>query len=124
MNVYHESRSESVEGQHAVAQVTMNRAGRDPSKVCETVVAPKQFSWTGGLVIKRRGKMPVVAKAGLPTDKKAWKRALDIAMVTLNGWVPDYTGGATFYHTKSVYPYWRRHFELVTVIGSHKFYRL
>ncbi len=45
LNIYWESRSEPLHGQHAVAQVTFNRAQRDPSKVCKVVFEPKQFSW-------------------------------------------------------------------------------
>jgi N-acetylmuramoyl-L-alanine amidase len=46
LNVYHEARGETVEGQVAVAMVTMNRAGWDTRNVCPTVYKPRQFSWT------------------------------------------------------------------------------
>ena len=48
MNIYHEARSESMQGQIAVAQVTLNRVEHDkwPSTICEVVYEPKQFSWT------------------------------------------------------------------------------
>ena len=48
LNIYHEARSESMEGQIAVAQVTLNRVAHSewPSTICEVVSEPKQFSWT------------------------------------------------------------------------------
>lgn len=47
LNIYHESRSESLQGQIAVAQVTINRVAHDhwPSTICEVVYDPMQFSW-------------------------------------------------------------------------------
>ena len=48
LNIYHEARGERVEGQIAVAHVTMNRVNHEkwPSTICEVVYQPKQFSWT------------------------------------------------------------------------------
>ena len=47
LNLYHEGdKNEPIEGLFAIAQVVLNRAGRDPEKVCEVVYAPHQFSWT------------------------------------------------------------------------------
>ena len=48
MNIYHEARGERMEGQIAVAQVTLNRAAHEewPSTICDVVYQPKQFSWT------------------------------------------------------------------------------
>jgi N-acetylmuramoyl-L-alanine amidase len=120
LNIYHESRSESVIGQYAVANVTMNRAGQDESKVCKVVLKRKQFSWTTGLVKKDELK-----KAGMPKDEDAWKKAQTIARVTLDRKMGgfDFTGGAKFYHTKSVHPKWRKSMLATKVIGQHIFYK-
>lgn len=121
LNIYHEARGEDLTGQHAVAQVTMNRAGRDPNKVCNVVTEKKQFSWTNRLVRREKGR-PTLVAAGTPKDKAAWTTAQNIASVTLKGWVPDFTHGAIAFHTTAVKPFWRKSFKLVAVIGNHKFY--
>ena len=114
-------------GRHAVAQVTMNRAGRDPKKVCEVVAARKQFSWVNksfGLAkVEASGGIRMTAK-GLPVDVDAWNAAVKIARVTLNGRMTDFTHGATFYHANYVKPVWAHKLKLVSVIGAHRFYKL
>lgn len=127
LNIYHEARGESIVGQHAVAQVTLNRADRDPSKVCQVVAAKKQFSWTNesfGLVKNNDGKRIVLTEKGEPKDDIAWDRAKKIARATLSrADQPDcFARGATFYHTLKVRPIWRHSLKQVAVIGRHKFY--
>lgn len=121
LNIYHEARSEMIPGQYAVAQVTMNRAG-DKSKVCETVVAKHQFSWTTKMLTKK-GKRYVLKENGLPTDEHAWQLAKRIASYTLKNNPPDITRGATFYHTAAVAPHWRTSMVKVARIGRHIFYK-
>mgnify|MGYP003586380665 CR=1 FL=1 len=122
LNVYWEARSESLTGQHAVAQVTFNRADRDPSKVCDVVFKPKQFSWANPLTSVKGKERERRAQKFIPKDDKAWVIAKGIANATINGWVKDFTKGALFYHTVAVRPFWRKEFKLVAVIGQHKFY--
>lgn len=121
LNVYHEARGEPLDGQHAVAQVTMNRAGRDPRKVCQVVTEPRQFSWTTGLTKKVRGRV-VLKKAGEPRDDRAWMLAKHVANITLKGWVEDFTKGSTFYHAKTVRPQWSRSKTRIATYGRHHFY--
>jgi len=123
LNIYHESRGEDLAGQHAVAQVTMNRADRDPKNICEVVTKRKQFSWTTGML--KHGKHGVVTlkKNGVPQDEKAWATAKVIAGLTLRGQVSDFTRGATFYHAHGVRPFWSTEYKLVMVLGQHRFYR-
>lgn len=124
-NVYFESRGEPVMGRHAVAQVTMNRAGRDPANVCKVVAARKQFSWTNksfGLARLVKGKLTLTAK-GMPKDEDAWSAAVKIATVTLNGRMRDFTHDARFYHALYVHPYWADDMKVVAVYGHHRFYR-
>jgi N-acetylmuramoyl-L-alanine amidase len=126
MNVYMEARGEPIVGQHAVAQVTLNRAERDPRKVCEVVTKPKQFSWVNpgfGMVRKTSAGYALTVK-GQPKDEKAWNTAWRVAVVTLaRKSEPDYfVGGAKFYHVKTVRPVWRHSMKLVSTIGRHKFY--
>lgn len=124
LNIYHEARGEKLIGQHAVAQVTMNRAEWDESNVCKVVTAPKQFSWTNDLVARSKGHAPRLRQAGEPKDEAAWYLARGVAINTLLGKVPNFIGDATFYHSTSVAPSWSEKFKRVTRIGSHIFYSL
>ncbi len=121
MNIYHEARGEPIEGQLAVALVTMNRVRHEryPNTVCRVVWQPGQFSWT------RDG------RSDRPTDTKAWRRARDIAAFiykryeqfhkTTNGAL-DVTNGALYYFApKKVNPHWARYKEITREIGSHVF---
>lgn len=122
LNAYHESRSEPVAGQIAVTQVALNRAGRDPKKVCAEVVKPRQFSWTKGRIRLHDG-VYRVTKRGLPTDKKAWVQALAVTKLVLSGMSQDLTRGATFYHERSISPKWNRGLIVVATYGAHVFYK-
>lgn len=117
-NIYFESRGEPVLGQYAVASVTMNRAERNPEKVCQTVLAKSQFSWTTKMVSNRKLKT-----AFTPKDEDAWNKAMIIAKVTLSGRMMDITKGSTHYHASYVRPYWRKAMPMTLVMGSHIFYR-
>ena len=112
MNIYHESRSEPLEGQFAVAHVTMNRveSKRYPDHVCSVVYQRKQFSWTH------------MIKDHTPNDEKAWETALNIANVVYKGDQPDNTGDAMYYHADYVEPYWADEDKRTVKIGRHIFY--
>lgn len=120
-NIYFEARGETIIGQNAVAQVTMNRAGRNPSKVCAVVTKHKQFSWTNNALGKVYGVM-YIKGAYAPKNIKAWWLAEKVAALVLVGELKDFTGGATYYHTKTVHPYWDKAMKVAIVIGHHKFY--
>lgn len=111
-NIYYEARSEPVEGQIAVAQVTLNRVDHNnwPDNICDVVYQPKQFSWTW------------TVKDQDPKDMVAYKRAITIARDVMIGNVVDPTGNATFYHTTWVNPNWNQYMEVSKVIGAHVFY--
>lgn len=112
LNIYHEARSESFEGQIAVAQVTMNRVAHKkwPSTICEVVYQPKQFSWTHTIADHT------------PKEAKAYSAALVIARDVMIGNVGDPTKGAVFYHANYVQPDWVEYVDLSKVIGNHLFY--
>lgn len=112
MNIYHEARSESMEGQIAVAQVTLNRVAHTewPSTICEVVYEPKQFSWTHLL------------KDHSAKEARAWNKARIIARDVMIGNVEDPTYGAVFYHANYVSPDWAEFLDLSKVIGNHLFY--
>ena len=113
LNSYHEARSEPFQGQVAVAQVVLRRAGFRPSRVCKVVYKPHQFSWTAA--------RPAVL------DRAAWVRAVRAAQVAMlwGHGAPsrDYSAGATHYHTVDVCPRWSSGMVRMAVIGEHEFYR-
>ena len=112
MNIYHEARGERVEGQLAVAHVTVNRVNHEKwgSDICEVVYEPKQFSWTH------------MIKDHTPKEAKAWKDATVIARDVMIGNTEDPTMGSVFYHANYVNPDWAKYMDLEKVIGRHLFY--
>lgn len=116
--IYYEARSESLQGQRAVAQVVLNRA-RDPlypSSVCGVVfqgserVTGCQFSFTCD------GSMAI------PPRQPLWERSRQIARAALAGYVETSVGLATHYHTRWVVPVWRTDLVKLRTIGAHIFY--
>ena len=112
MNIYHEARGEVVEGQIAVAHVTMNRVAHDnwPETICDVVYQSKQFSWTH------------MIEDHTPYDRKAWREAKAIARDVIIGNTNDPTNDAVFYHARWVNPSWTSYMEVSKVIGNHIFY--
>jgi spore germination cell wall hydrolase CwlJ-like protein len=119
--IYYEARSESEEGQRAVAQVVLNRVRHPayPASVCGVVYQGPlragggcQFTFTcdGSLAF---------APAG-----PGWDRARRVAAEALAGYVYAPVGLATNYHTQQVLPDWAFRLAKATVIGNHIFYRM
>lgn len=123
LNIYHEARGEPIIGQHMVAQVTMNRAARAPENICEVVFRPKQFSWANPLTAATPEVRRRLAHKYIPKDKKAWDVAKQIARWTVEGYIPDFTRGATHYHATYVNPYWIKNKKFLVAAGQHRFYR-
>ena len=119
--IYYEARSESEDGQRAVAQVVLNRVRHPayPGSVCGVVYQGPlragggcQFTFTcdGSLV-------------RLPFGDD-WARARRIAAEALAGHVYAPVGLATNYHTQQVLPDWAFRLAKATIIGNHIFYRM
>lgn len=109
LNVYHESKGEPIQGQRAVAHVTLNRAREQRARICDVVFAADQFSWT--------------LKDPRVRDERAWKRALRVARQAFyTGKAGDPTGGANHYHADYAAPSWARSMQQTAVIGRHIFY--
>lgn len=117
--IYYEARSQSEDGQRAVAQVVLNRVAHPafPKSVCGVVFQGSnrstgcQFTFTcdGSL---RRGREP-----------GAWEKARRIAASALSGYVFAPVGLATHYHTTAIHPWWADSMSKAVTIGSHIFYR-
>ena len=122
LNIFHEARSESIKGQHAVASVTLNRVASKhyPNTICEVVYEKRwdrirkryvgQFSWT-------EFDQPPKLKS------KAWHQAWKIANTAYKDKDKKQLKGALFYHANYIKPSWARKKKPVARIGSHIFYR-
>lgn len=110
--IFYEARSESFEGQLAVAQVILNRvqSGRFARSICGVVLQPSQFSFVRG------GAIPAISKAS-----KDWREALAIARIAQARLHPSSADNALFFHATHVSPKWR--LNRVASIGNHIFYR-
>ena len=125
LNVFHEARGESFDGQQAVALVTWNRAGKRKDKVCEVVTKDRQFSWTADkLQLTSKGYR--LKKGAYPKkqEKAAWRSAVFVAELVMKNKVPDFTHGSTHYHANYVRPQWAKSMKLTRVVGRHIFYRI
>jgi spore germination cell wall hydrolase CwlJ-like protein len=117
--VYYEARSESEEGQRAVAQVVLNRVGKPSFAGSVCGVIHQRSAASGGCQFDfvcdgaQRGRR----------ETGAWAAALRIARRALGGETYDPVGSATFYHTTAVSPDWSRRFVRVRQIGAHIFYK-
>lgn len=123
LNIYHESRNQSEQGQIAVAQVTMNRAHHNPMEVCGVVFKPYQFSWANPLTTVDKKTRLKNAKKLYPTDEVAWEKALRIARKALYGKLTDVVGPATHYfNPMKAHPKWQHAMVNMGKVGDHKFY--
>jgi spore germination cell wall hydrolase CwlJ-like protein len=119
--VYFEARSESEEGQAAVAQVVLNRvrSGLYPSSICGVVYQNRHRHLACQFTFACEG------KALRTNDTESWDAAKRVAGAVLEGktYLTD-VGGATHYHANYVKPYWARRLKKMDVIGRHIFYKL
>jgi spore germination cell wall hydrolase CwlJ-like protein len=121
-NVYFEARGEPLEGQYAVAEVTLNRtqAPDFPHTICgvvhETRWDPSRrrfvadFSWTE-------------LDAPSADNGPAWKQAMEVATAEYDDLHDAVVPGALFYHATRIRPAWSRTRRAVATIGNHIFYR-
>ena len=117
--IYYEARSQSEDGQRAVAQVVINRVGQPgfaPS-VCGVVYQ--------GAHDERGCQFKFACDGSLfaPLELRAWALARSVALSALHGITFAPVGKATFYHSIAVHPVWSARFVLIAQIGSHVFYR-
>jgi len=116
--IYWESKGENSASMEAVANVVMNRLGNKqfPDTVCGIVKQGSeegacQFSWWCD---------------GRPDDVKeddAYAAAKEVARKALNRQLPDRTGGALFFHQKTVKPDWSAEFRKTAEVGDFHFYK-
>jgi N-acetylmuramoyl-L-alanine amidase len=121
-NVYFEARGEPLDGQYAVAEVTLNRARAQnfPHTICQVV---HEMRWDPG----RRRYVADFSWTELgpltPENGAAWKVATMVATAVYDDLREPLVPGALFYHATSVQPSWARSRKVITTIGKHVFYR-
>ena len=121
-NVYFEARGEPLNGQYAIAEVTLNRlrSPHFPKTVCGVVHDTRwdpvrrrlvaQFSWTE---LEDRSE---------PWGP-AWRQAIAVATAVSNDFHMPLVPDALYYHATGVQPYWASTKRSVARIGNHVFYR-
>ena len=120
-NIYYEARGEPIDGQYAVAEVTLNRVASKhyPNTVCDVVYQEKfdvirkrnvsAFSWTE-------------LDMSPPMDKTLWAMAWNIAEEVYDEKADPRVEGALFYHSRYIRPRWSRRKKPIAKIGNHVFY--
>tara|TARA_E500000331_G_scaffold99836_1_gene96644 strand:- start:1316 stop:1792 length:477 start_codon:yes stop_codon:yes gene_type:complete len=130
VNIYHEARGESSEGQLAVAFVTLNRVESEayPNTVCGVVYQGKHKpSWKDKnklVPIRHRCQFSWYCdgKPDIVLDFDTYEEIIELAISVWFGKVHDNTKGSLFYHADYVEPVWAQHMAMTTKIDSHIFY--
>lgn len=118
--IYYEAGNEPEEGQHAVAQVVLNRVRHPayPNTVCGVVYQGTERNDTlCQFTFGCDGSMARIPVASL------WARARRVAQAALAGSVYAPVGLSTNYHTLAVNPVWNRSLTPTAIVGAHIFFR-
>ncbi|MGE3245107.1 MAG: cell wall hydrolase [Beijerinckiaceae bacterium] len=119
--IYFEARSESEDGQAAVAQVILNRVLSPlyPNSVCGVVFQNRHRYKACQFSFACEGKSLAVREQG------SWAVAVRIAKEVLEGHTYlAKVGGSTHYHATYVNPRWAKKLKRMNKIGTHIFYKL
>lgn len=118
LNIFFEARSEPIQGQIAVAEVTLNRVASDdyPNTICEVVLQENsqgcQFSWWCD------------GKSDSPKEHNSFQTSKSLAklMIEDGQYISVIGKNATHYHTDDIKPYWSDDMVKVEQVGKHIFY--
>ena len=123
-NVYYEARGESLEGQKAVALVTLNRVENSmfPNTICGVVNERKvvkgrtkcQFSW--------RCESHTNPKKAVTQSHESYQAALTAILDYETLTATLVTKDTLFFHAKHVRPFWRKVKQRLAQIDNHIFY--
>ncbi len=112
-----EARGESHQGKKAVVHVILNRAKSKKFKehtIAQVCLKRKQFScWNE----EDRNFKYIVA---IDMVSKIYRKCLSAVSVAMDE--DDFTGGAMWYHAKSITPYWAKGKKPCFEEGNHVFY--
>ena len=119
LNIFFEARGEEIQGQIAVAEVTLNRVASPhyPNDICGVVLQENkdgcQFSWWCD------------GKSDKPKEEHSMLASKAIAQFMIdNGRYISVVGSqATHYHSSDIDPpYWAKQMQKIKTIGKHVFY--
>ncbi|MBU0526732.1 MULTISPECIES: cell wall hydrolase [Pseudomonas] len=117
-SIYWEAKGKDTDDMAAVANVVMNRLGHAgfPDTVCAVVKQGSetkscQFSWWCD------GRPDTVQ------EETQYALAKEIARKALNKQLPDRTGGAMYFHDRTVKPDWAKEYIKTAEIGMFRFYK-
>ena len=117
-SIYWEAKGKDTADMEAVANVVMNRLGHEgfPDTVCAVVKQGSetkscQFSWWCD------------GKSDSVQEETQSALAKEIARKALNKQLPDRTGGAMYFHDKTVKPVWAKEYIKTASIGLFVFYK-
>ena len=126
LNIYHESRGESIMGQIAVGFVTLNRVASKlyPDTICNVV---KQAITRNGKPILNRCQFSwwCDGRSDKPHNKEAWMVSQAIANSVLGAYNRDeldITQGSLWYHAAYVNPKWAKNLVQTVRFNDHIFY--
>lgn len=136
-NIYYESRGESLKGQYAVANTTLNRVSQPhyPNSVCEVVKFKAASRSTGKLICafswycepgRKKHEIEFKKPDGSldQVSLEQFQIAVVVAVTAMNGLVEDVTKGATHFHNPRIsFPSWRHMLKPTSKIGNHDFYK-
>jgi spore germination cell wall hydrolase CwlJ-like protein len=117
-SIYWEANRTDDDEMEAIASVVMNRLSHKgfPNTICGVVMQGQekgacQFSWWCD---------------GRPDDAREdepYARVKEVARRALNRQLEDPTGGALYFHNRSVTPSWSREYIRTIEVGEHAFYK-
>ncbi len=123
--VYFEARNQELLGQIAVGLVAMNRVKSNsfPDTLCDVTRQAKRDS--SGRIIKYKCQFSYYCDGLLEhvAEEEAWSTAQIVSKVVIEQSHKDITGGALYYHSTKVSPYWMSAFQETVQIGDHIFYK-
>jgi spore germination cell wall hydrolase CwlJ-like protein len=117
-SIYWEAKGKDSADLEAVANVVMNRLGHAgfPDTVCAVVKQGSetkkcQFSWWCD------------GRPDTAQDETQYAIAKEIARKALNKQLPDHTGGAMYFHDRTVKPDWAKEYIKTAETGMFQFYK-
>jgi spore germination cell wall hydrolase CwlJ-like protein len=132
-NIYHEARSESDQGQLAVAHVTLNRVSHSkfPNTICDVVKQARYSVWwkeTHGRDVPVRNACQFSwycdGKSDAIHEKEVWQDLVLLSLHVMMDKTQDPTNGAIYYYNPALAdPYWADHFTQVAMVDNHVFLR-
>ncbi len=115
-----EGASEGVRGMQAILNVIYNRADQRVDRVIRVTVKRGQFSSLNSVTRQRHPNYsPYLRRA---QRDRLYQQAYRLVNWMERGLLSDITGGAIYFHTVDINPYWASSMTRSTTIGRHIFY--